>query len=155
MKNCTLLFLLVLALTNIAAQQKVIDSLKNELRTAKEDTTKVYLLGELVRNYYLYKPDTAILLAQQAYDLSQKLHYTRGVAYSLNRMAFSYSTLGDYARALVLFDQSLQLSQDINDAENIMRAYNNIGDTYLTQKEYRRALGYFMKAQTIQRQGSS
>ena len=146
MKASVFILLVLLTFTTATAQQKVIDSLKNELQNTKEDTSRVLVLGELARNLYLSKPDTTLLLAQQAYDLSQRLHYTRGMALSLNRIAVSYSALGDYPKALLLFTKSLALSQTINDSLGISQAYNNIGDTYMTQKEYTKALGYFKRA---------
>src|SRR4051812_32710239 len=82
MKNLVITFILALSITSVEAQQKTIDSLQKELVTAKADTNRVLLLTELVKIYYLFKPDTALILAQQAYTLSQKLHYTKGEALS-------------------------------------------------------------------------
>src|SRR5881397_2305504 len=78
MKNRGLLLLLILLVKSVVAQQVLIDSLTRELSTAKEDTSKVKLLGELAKSFYLFKPDTAIMLAQQAYTLSQKITYPQG-----------------------------------------------------------------------------
>jgi signal transduction histidine kinase len=145
-KSILLALLLVPAFGIVAAQQIIIDSLKRELRTAKEDTARVLLLGELARSLYLSKPDTALLLAQQGYDLSQKLHYPRGIALALNRMAVGHSALGDYPKSLLLFKKALAASQELNDPVGTAQAYNNIGDTYLIQMDYTNALAYFIKA---------
>jgi hypothetical protein len=67
----TLVFVLFITITK--AQQKEIDSLTQELNKSKQDTNRVLLLAELITSYYQYKPDTAILLGQQAYELSQGL----------------------------------------------------------------------------------
>jgi tetratricopeptide (TPR) repeat protein len=150
MRKIIFLCLLVSAFGIVAAQQKVIDSLKRELAKTGEDTTRVLLLNELALSYYLFRPDTAISFAQQAYDISQNLHYTRGTALSLNRIAAGYSTLGDYAKAIQLFDRALQISQENNDLEGTYRAYNNIGDIYATQKDYKKALEYFKMSQAVQ-----
>ncbi len=149
MKNKVLLLLLVFIVKSAIAQQVVIDSLKRELATAKEDTNKVNLLSELGKNYYLFKPDTAILLAQQAYLLSEKLKYPKGEALSLNRMAAAYSALGDYAKCLALFDKALAISKDLKDPRGVVQAYNNVGNTYLTQRDYVKALEYFRKAKVL------
>ncbi|WP_018614677.1 tetratricopeptide repeat-containing sensor histidine kinase [Segetibacter koreensis] len=146
MKSITALVLLILSFKIVTAQQMLIDSLKKELSTAKSDTNRVLLLAELTKAYYLFKPDTAIMLGQQAYNLSESLHYIRGEALSLNRIASAYSTLGDYAKSLTLFTKALAISRELNDSIGITQAYNNIGDTYLTQKDYTKALSYFKKA---------
>jgi len=130
-------------------QQRANDSLKKELYKTGEDTNRVLLLDALAINYYLNRPDTAILFAQQAYDLSLKLHYPKGAALSLNRIAAAYSTLGDYAKSLVLFNKALRISQQIDDVLGIFRGYNNIGDNYATRKDYKKALEYFKKAQAL------
>ena len=146
-KTIVLLFLL----TSCCAmgQQRANDSLKKELYKTGEDTNRVLLLDALAINYYLNRPDTAILFAQQAYDLSLKLHYPKGAALSLNRIAAAYSTLGDYAKSLVLFNKALRISQQIDDVLGIFRGYNNIGDNYATRKDYKKALEYFKKAQAL------
>src|SRR3954447_1957158 len=88
------LFLLLITFNIVIAQQKIIDSLKVEINRSKPDTNRVLLLAELIKSYYQYKPDTAILLGQQAYELSQRLKYTAGEALSLNRIASAYATVG-------------------------------------------------------------
>ncbi len=140
------LLLLLITFNIAAAQEKIIDSLKLELNRSKPDTNKVLLLAALTRIYYLYKPDTAILLGQQAYELSQRLNYHAGEALSLNRIAAGYATVGDYAKALMLFTKALNISRDNKDQFGIARAYNNLGDTYLTQGDYGKALDFFKKS---------
>lgn len=140
------LFLLLITFHIATAQQKTIDSLKLELQKSKPDTNRVLLLAELIKSYYQYKPDTAILLGQQAYELSQALKYTAGEALSLNRIAAAYSTVGDYAKSLMLFTKALNISRSIKDEVGIARAFNNLGDTYLTQGDYPKALDFFKKS---------
>ncbi len=146
MKKYVLLLLLLPVFASISAQQIIIDSLKRELQTAQQDTNRVLLLGDLARVLYLSKPDTALLLGQQAYDLSEKVHYVKGTALSLNRMATAYSALGDYPKSLLLFKKALAASESLADPVGTAQAYNNIGDTYLIQRDYTKALTYFIKA---------
>src|SRR5438046_5467763 len=131
MKILVATLILTLSITFTKAQQKIIDSLKLELNRSKPDTNRVLLLAELIRSYYQYKPDTAILLGQQAYELSQKLKYPAGEALSLNRIASAYSTVGDYGKSLTFFTKALSISTGIKDEVGIARAFNNLGDTYL------------------------
>ena len=146
MRAIITLFLLFITFNIVTAQQKIIDSLKLELNRSKPDTNRVLLLAELIKSYYQYKPDTAILLGQQAYELSQKLKYTAGEALSLNRMASAYATVGDYAKSLTFFTKALHISTGIKDEVGIARAFNNLGDTYLTQGDYPKALDFFKRS---------
>ena len=107
------------------------------------------MLAELIKSYYQYKPDTAILLGQQAYELSQKLKYTAGEALSLNRIASAYATVGDYAKSLIFFTKALNISTGIKDELGIARAFNNLGDTYLTQGDYPKALDFFKRSMSF------
>ncbi len=149
MKILVTTFILALSITFTNAQQKTIDSLQKELSSAKADTNRVLILSDLVKIYYLFKPDTALILAQQAYTLSQKLHYAKGEALSLNRIAVAYSAVGDYPKALQFFTKGLKIYQDIGDGEGIIRCTNNIGDLYMTEGDYKKALEYFMQAKNL------
>lgn len=133
-------------ITSAQGQQKTIDSLQNQLKTTAADTNRVQILGSLVKIYYLFKPDTALILAQEGYNLSLKLNYTRGEALSLNRIAMCYSAVGDYPKALQYLTKSLSLYENINDQEGMLRSINNIGDTYMTRGDYAKALEYFFRA---------
>ena len=146
MRAIITLFLLLINFNIVNAQQKIIDSLKLELNRSKPDTNRVLLLAELIKSYYQYKPDTAILLGQQAYELSQRLKYAAGEALSLNRIAAAYATVGDYAKSLMLFTKALDISTGIKDQVGIARAFNNLGDTYSTQGDYSKALDFFKKS---------
>src|SRR3954447_19896883 len=132
MKNLIVTFIFALSITSVEAQQKTIDSLQKELVIAKADTNRVLLLTELVKIYYLFKPDTALILAQEAYNLSQQLHYLKGEALSLNRIAVSYSAVGDYPKALQFFTKAQKIYEDIGDGAGIGRSINNMGDLYMT-----------------------
>jgi len=123
-------------------------SLKQALRYSKPDTNRIQLLNALVRAYYLFKPDTGIILGQEAYSLAQQLEYPQGQALSLNRIADSYSVVGDYAKSLNLVLAALQISEKINDQAGIVRCNNNIGDSYMVQGDYEKALPYFLAAKT-------
>ncbi len=149
MKILVTTFILALLITFTTAQQKTIDSLKFKLNRSKPDINRVLLLAELIRSYYQYKPDTAILLGQQAYELSQKLKYAAGEALSLNRIASAYATVGDYAKSLMFFTKALSISTGIKDEVGIARAFNNLGDTYLTQGDYRKALDLFKRSMSF------
>lgn len=130
---------------SIAQQQRPVDSIKNLLRKAGNDTIRIDLLGALAFAYYLYKPDSALYLAQEGYDLAQKIGYEKGEALHLNRIANAYTTLGDYPNAIHFFLKAQKISEQIGDKGGIARALNNIGNVYLEQGEYRQALDYFVQ----------
>ena len=147
MKYLVPFLLLVLLITNrVTAQQKIIDSLQIRLMNSSADTDRVLLLNGMARIYSLFKPDTALILAQEAYNLSMQLHYPRGEALSLNRIASAYGTVGDYPKALQFLTKALKIYEDIRDQPGISRSINNMGDIYMTRGDYKKALEYFIQS---------
>ena len=58
------------------AQSKQVDSLKQVLKTSKEDTNKINVLNILGKQLYLINVyDTAELYAKQALELAGKIHF--------------------------------------------------------------------------------
>ena len=61
MKNLLLVFLLLFACQfGFGQSLKTIDSLKHELAIAKNDTSRVLMIGELCGQYRVSKPDSSI-----------------------------------------------------------------------------------------------
>jgi len=85
--------ILILALAICKAgicQNSTIDSLHNILKKEKTDTGRVYALYDLSYRYQVYKPDSALLIAQQAYDLSIKIGFLKGESTALDGMAGAF-----------------------------------------------------------------
>jgi signal transduction histidine kinase len=154
MKILLIILLLVSFETFTIAQQKVIDSLQKQLRISTSDIDRVQVLAELSMAYIYNKPDSSIILGQEAYELSQQLHYSKGEALSLNRIAGGYVTMGDYAKGIQLYMQAQRISENIRDSEGIARSLNNIGDAYLEQDDWQKALSYFIQSKNIQERNS-
>jgi tetratricopeptide (TPR) repeat protein len=151
MKNFfTTLLLLVIATYSIA-QTPVIDSLKIELQKAKHDTVRAIQLYRLSYYYQNYKPDTALLLAEQSYDISKQSGFAKGLNASLGQKAAAYNKMGNSAKALETFLEQLKVLEKKNDAENIAAVYLDIAFVYSGKKDIPHALFYAYKADSIAR----
>src|SRR5215217_6505481 len=73
--------------------------MKRVLTIAKEDTTKFWLAYTLSTTYGWTKPDSALLFAQQALQLSSQTHIPLHEALSKDAMGSSLWVLGDYLEA--------------------------------------------------------
>jgi C4-dicarboxylate-specific signal transduction histidine kinase len=146
MRTFIKVFLLLLIPVFSNAQANRIDSLKQLLKTETKDTSRAMLLASLGRAYVYSKPDTALLLAQQALSISKKEGFTKGEAAGLNMIAGVFLTTGNYPKALEAFLQSLKKSESIEDKEAIARATANIGTVYSFQGDYRQSLNYTFKS---------
>ncbi len=100
MRKCLLFFLLIVFVTAVKGQNKLIDSLKQELFNAKEDTTKVLILVRLGGSYAFSYADTALMYALQALQLAQRLNYESGTAGAQLTMCRALTNLGNYPLAL-------------------------------------------------------
>ena len=101
MKKAIAFAVVIFCVTNLYAQTNVADSLKQLLKTEKKDTSRAMLLTDLAYAYLNSKPDTTLLLAQQALSISKKEGYTKGEAESLNRMGNVFLTTGNYEEVLL------------------------------------------------------
>jgi hypothetical protein len=79
-----LLFLLLVMPFSLFALPGKIDSLNSALEKEKADTMKAILLRKLSGEYKMFRPDTALILAQKALLLSRKINYRNGFGLSLH-----------------------------------------------------------------------
>ena len=133
------------------AQNQVTDSLKDELKKEKTDTGRARTLYFLSYYYQRYKPDSALLLAQEAYTLSIQSDFIRGQSSSLGQMAGAFNQLGNYPKALEYYIEQIKILEKGKDADEIATAFLNIAVLYNSQKDAAKSLYYAYKADSIAR----
>jgi tetratricopeptide (TPR) repeat protein len=140
---------LVILTCSCYAQDKSADSLKQLLRTAITDTSRVLALSELARVYYYSKPDTSFLSAQQGYTLARQIEFKKGEAYCLANMGIVFLMTGNYPKALGVSLQALKIFESLNDKIGMIRVNLNIGNIYSEQGDYKMAIGYTWKSKKL------
>ncbi len=103
-KVCVCLCCLVLLSGTLWGQER--SSISN---TA--DTNRITQLLQAGQKYYHAQTDTALLIFNQALQLSQGIQYPDGIAESLTGMANCYLEKGQFEKAKMLFKQSLPYCQ--------------------------------------------
>lgn len=147
MKKLTFTLALIVLILNANAQSKKIDTLRVALsKAAQSDTVRLKILRELIRSYFISKPDSCLLFAQEYYDMAVKYKRVLDQAQALNGMANSYTTLGDYAKGFSLYFKSIRLFESINNVPGVVIEYSNIGSGYTQKQEYLKALPYLQTA---------
>ncbi len=151
-------FLLTLSLSNGLAQNNpTIDSLKQVLKTAKHDTTRMAVYIAWGEEIYLNNPDSAVLLWQKSQVVAEKLLITKPniallktvkkyLAVAINNTGWVYYIQGDIPKALKHYGKSLQLEKEIGNKEGIANSLNNIGLVYKNQGDIPNALEYYGKS---------
>ncbi len=132
------------------AQLSSLDSLEVKLKSATSDTIRVNILNDLSFKYLAYKPEQARLYAQEALNLSKKLHYQTGEIIALNRLGENEFRQSNYALAVERATQSLKLAEQLKDTSNMALAYRVLGNIYTFGfKQYDVALHYQLSALKI------
>ena len=140
--------------TKTICQNLTIDSLKEQLAIAKEDTTKVNLFLLLSYNYTdVQQRDSAIWYAQKGLFLAQKIKYVNGELEALGRMSTAYWEAGSYPQALQLAIQKLQVAERTKDTMSIIQAVTSVGRTYFEMNEYLKALENAQKIKQLVHSG--
>jgi len=123
----------------------LIDSLSKIYR-AQTDTTRILVLAEIGKEYHRFNPDTAILLAQQAVNMAEKISFTKGKARGLNIMGLGYYIKADFSKALGLYQEAFPLFLASGDKQGYGLALNNAGLIYYYQNDLKKALEYYLQA---------
>ena len=143
MKKIFIISSLLLLLSKVNAQDNTIDSLKQLISVAKEDTNKVQILINLGWAYQWDKPDSAILYGLRARQLSQQLNYIAGEIEVAPILSEALCSKGNFSQALEIDFKALKLAEKTG-KQNLFYEYY-IGGVYFYSGDYTKALEYFLK----------
>ncbi|MES2513170.1 MAG: tetratricopeptide repeat protein [Bacteroidota bacterium] len=134
-----------------------IDSLKKALLNAREDTTRISILLELVEN--ISDDDVWPQYNEQMLKISEKLIESKnpaivkkgkkGLADAYNNIGFMYNNQGDIPNALSFFGKSLKMQEALGDQSGVAELLSNIGVIYYYQDDLPKALDYYLKSLKI------
>ena len=140
----------LLSFVNVNAQTKQIDSLRKVLAGMPADTNKAKTLRLLfIEVIDKQSADAAIPIAMQQLQLSQKIHYDRGIASAYKLLSVGYETLGNMDKSIAASLNSLPIYQKLHDNRGLAGAYSNIGLAYKGENQLAEALSYFKKSLDI------
>ncbi|MBF4470091.1 ATP-binding protein [Flavobacterium sp. HJJ] len=125
---------------------KIIDSLKTELKKAKKDSQKTVLLIKLSSYSEYIGTDNAIRYAKLGLLYAKKTNNNEQIVLACTNLGISYEIKSDYPHALESFYNALQISEKTNDLKTITALYNNIGLIYIDLKNYKQGLIFYNKA---------
>ena len=136
MKKIILILTYIYLMLHSPAQTNGIDSLRQLIAAAKDDSTKVNLLNDLSGAYEGTRPDSDLIVARQALELAQKIGFTKGEIRAMANVSAGFLWAGNYPQALDLALQALKKSEEIDDPKSIARSYSIIGGVYSFQGDY-------------------
>jgi serine phosphatase RsbU (regulator of sigma subunit) len=130
------------------SQSQEIDSLKQVLKAASQDTNRVNALKKLgnLMGLNIGSYDTAIVYYNQSLALAQKLNYKKGMAGCLVNLGIVSRRQSNYPQALSYYFKAEKILSEINHKIFLSNCYIGIGQVYADQKFYPKALEYYLKA---------
>jgi len=142
-----LVFATVVGPFTLRAETSIIDSLKQVIETAQDDSNKVIILNQLCWEYEYQDQNLAKKYVMAANDLAHKLDYQRGLVSSYILKGHLAADLGQHELAIKQYQTSLKFANKLNYAKGIANSYVCIGLIYDEQHgNYPRALNYYLSA---------
>ncbi len=129
------------------AQSQKIDSIIKVLSVSIEDSNKVKTSG-LLFTALLQKAkyDTALIVAENALKLSEKINYAKGLATSYINIGVINARQGNLERALEYYNKGLKLSEELNDKWGVAKVLINMGNVYVSQGHFPEGLKNYFSA---------
>jgi tetratricopeptide (TPR) repeat protein len=136
----------------IFSQSRKIDSLKQILKTAENDTAKVGLLNVLSYEIYLRTEKSTgevTLLIDSAIRMAEQLKYIKGNIKARLIGSNVYRNTGKIQKSIEYIIPALKLAKQTNDTINLFRVKNALGSSYADEGNYKIAGDYFFEALQI------
>ncbi|MAZ73661.1 MAG: hypothetical protein CMC70_11010 [Flavobacteriaceae bacterium] len=157
MRLAAILCVLVLCVTNLYAQDKVIDSLQQELSASQSAVEKAGLYNAISNQYKYSDPGKMLESGIMALKISEEnqLKSQKGTAY-LN-IGTAHIILGDYQKAMdhfvwakAVFEELPKTPQNHDEInQGIARTYGSMGVVFSEQSNYAKALQYYLEAAKV------
>ncbi len=151
-KSCILLFLsLFLFLNSIDAQDKKIDSLKQELSGISNDSLRCLILNNIANAYIFENPDSAFFYADKTLMYSENKKYYENIGDSYRLKGIVCIMKSDIKNAEKYFKLSYKYFRMLNKDDDKYRSayYINMNILYIQQPNYSKALLYADSAMVL------
>lgn len=144
--------LLLVSFRGRAQNYPVIDSLKEALETAADDTTKIALLFALGDQYTYLLPDSALYYFETARGISEDLDSPGQLALCLRNIGILKENQGLYDQALEQYFAALAAYEKTGNKQGIASCYNDIAIIHYLQKSYELCIEYLTKSFEIKKE---
>jgi signal transduction histidine kinase len=153
LRRMMIFFGYILFTPHLLSQPLAADSLLKTIRASESrslsDTATVRALNQLAYLYDGYKTDSAMILAEKACSLAEKLKDKRGEARAYINIGNIKETKGLYDAALEAHFRGVAVAKSIPDNFLLARAYNGIGIVYGDQGKFQEALDTYLQSLSI------
>ncbi|MBU0764724.1 MAG: tetratricopeptide repeat protein, partial [Bacteroidetes bacterium] len=145
--GCILVLLVFFLLhCSLFAQDDRTDSLRDVLKTQKDDTNRVYTLIRLSAAISTREPEKAIQYAQTAIKLSKKLDFPRGSGMAYERIGIVHINHSNFQQAIDNLLLGIRYYETVSALDDLARVYNQVGIVYYYIADYDKSLNYYLKS---------
>lgn len=130
--------------------KKNIDSLERLLEKAENDTTEVFLLNLISRQYRVVDEYQSFIKALEALEKAEAIDYWNGIAESYMNLGFINNEQGLYDQAIEMYQKGLEVGKKYNIIKAQTYCLNGIGIIYWERQNYKQALSFFEENKKIQ-----
>lgn len=150
MKCLSFLLLLVFNIHFVYGQsidREKIDSLQNELSSAKDNFQKVSILLSLSQTTNF--DSASYENAKKAIVLAEKINFTKGQSTGLRYAGNYYTLKSDSVKALYNYNQALKICNQTKDKKGAIKILQNIGKMYCDFLNFPKSKDYYQQAISI------
>jgi len=129
-----ILFLVACVCTNLAAQNKLTDSIQNLISEVKTEQEKLSLLNDLSNAFKTTNGQKVLEYAEKALSLAQKLRIAEEEGKAYLNLGNGNIISGNYDKSILyfskakdIFESALAKNSSIEIKKNLARAYGSIG----------------------------
>jgi signal transduction histidine kinase len=140
MKKWIGLLLSFLCIATAHTQSFNIDSLRNELQQAKEDTNKVILYRMLAGIVGNSNPIEAVQYGKAGIQLGRRLGWEKGVAGCYLNVAAAYGYNAQLDSAMLYIDSAIVSAKIVGDPTRLALVYLNRADYYMQMRNFKQSL---------------
>ena len=154
MKEKSTLFFLFLSVLQsmICFAGNEVDSTVNAFRKMPNDTNKVILMTSYANQINYQNPKYGKAIAEEALNISKKLHYDFGIMKANSILAFCFLNFSEFDSARICLTQSIEKAKEINHLEGLGHGYTGLGNVYYFQSLLPSAIESWLKALVINEQ---
>lgn len=145
---CTYIVISLLS-SSFALGQGPIDSLESALKGDIPDSSRVFMLINLSREYQYTNINKSRDLAEKALRIAETHNIRNQKVRAYQNLGSLYAICGDYSSALRYDNLALQVSLENKDSVNLSIDYNNVANDYYDLGEYDEAYFYFTQSYRI------
>lgn len=127
-------------------QPALVDSLRQVLRTADTDTARITTLSYIAFHMASVKPDSALIIAQDALKQAVEADFDRGVASANNSFGWIYFQSGKLENSIAHYSEALEYFKATGNELSTMAVLMNMSSAYIKMGSLAKALELLTEA---------